>query len=185
MPSKALVWFKRDLRLRDHAPLAHAVLHDESVGLYIIEPEWISSQEFDAQHLEFVLQSLAELRAALAQRGLPLLVRVGSALNVLSQLRSEFAFTHVLSHEETGSGWTYTRDRAVAAWCKAHGVQWQQWPHTGVVRRLVTRAGWAGQWATRMNAIEIATPTGFPGSTFEMHDLPTLASLGVRQHARV
>ena len=185
MPSKALVWFKRDLRLRDHAPLAHAVLHDESVGLYIIEPEWISSQEFDAQHLEFVLQSLAELRAALAQRGLPLLVRVGSALNVLSQLRSEFAFTHVLSHEETGSGWTYTRDRAVVAWCKAHGVQWQQWPHTGVVRRLVTRAGWAGQWATRMNAIEIATPTGFPGATFVMHDLPTLASLGVRQHARV
>ena len=75
MPSKALVWFKRDLRLRDHAPLAHAVLHDESVGLYIIEPEWISSQEFDAQHLEFVLQSLAELRAALAQRGLPLSAR--------------------------------------------------------------------------------------------------------------
>jgi deoxyribodipyrimidine photolyase len=79
MPSKALVWFKRDLRLHDHAPLCEAVLCDEALALYIIEPQCLSSEEFDSQHLDFVLRSLAPLQATLAQRGLALWVRVGGA----------------------------------------------------------------------------------------------------------
>ncbi len=184
MPCKALIWFKRDLRMHDHAPLAQAALHEQCVGLYVIEPKWLTSPEFDAQHLDFVLQCLAPLRASLAKRSLPLLVRVGSALTVLTQLRSEFAFTHLLSHEETGSGWTYTRDKIVADWCAVQGVLWQQWPQTGVVRPLRSRTGWAGQWAARMDAPQLAAPSGFAGAQLAMGDLPTLRALGVEPHNR-
>ena len=51
MPSKALVWFKRDLRMRDHAPLAMAASCDAAVGVFVIEHEWLQSPEFDPQHL--------------------------------------------------------------------------------------------------------------------------------------
>lgn len=178
MPRNALVWFKRDLRLRDHQPLVHAAMFDACAGVYIIEPEWLACPEFDSQHLDFVLQSLLPLRTALAERGLPLLVRVGSALPVLESLQREFHFTHLLSHEETGSGWTYQRDIAVARWCKAHQVQWQEWAQTGVVRRLQQRGGWAKRWQSFMDSPRLAAPKGFAGAALDISDLPTLKALG-------
>ena len=113
----AVVWLKRDLRWRDHAPLAAAAAHDGALALYIIEPAWLASPTFDPQHLAFALASLDELRLRLAARGLPLLVRLGDAVEVLAQLRAEHPYRFLLSHEETGEGWTYARDLAVGAWC--------------------------------------------------------------------
>ncbi len=34
-----LVWFKRDLRLEDHEPLAHAARQGAVLPVYIIEPD--------------------------------------------------------------------------------------------------------------------------------------------------
>jgi deoxyribodipyrimidine photo-lyase len=43
----ALVWFKRDLRVRDHAPLAEAMHFESALGLVVIEPPWLNSPECD------------------------------------------------------------------------------------------------------------------------------------------
>lgn len=45
----AVVWLKRDLRMRDHAPLAAAAQHDGALALYVIEPAWLASPEFAKQ----------------------------------------------------------------------------------------------------------------------------------------
>ncbi len=180
----ALVWLERDLRIDDHAPLAAAAGFDAALALYVIEPDWLASPEFDGQHLDFALRCVAELRAGLAARGLPLLVRVGALPQVFDELRQRWPFTHLLSHEETGPGWSYARDKAVAAWCRDRGVLWQQWPQTGVVRALRTRTGWAARWAARMNAPVAEVPNGFAGAAVEVEDLPTPAALGVAPHGR-
>ena len=187
MSATALVWFKRDLRLHDHAPLAAAQAFERTLALYVIEPEWLHSPECDPRHVAFALGCVAELQAGLAAIGLPLLVRVGSVQQVLGDLRREFAFTHLFSHEETGPGWSYTRDKGVAAWCRQLGVEWTQWPQTGVVRPLRTRAGWAAAWARRMNAPQATLAGGFnaaPGSQAGAPStLPTLRTLGLAQPA--
>jgi deoxyribodipyrimidine photo-lyase len=176
----ALVWFKRDLRVRDHAPLAEAMHFDNAIGLVLIEPQWLESPECDPRHVGFLLACVAELQRDLAARGLPLLVRTGAMPQVLHSLRREFPFTHLLSHEETGPGWSYTRDLAVADWCRSHGVSWTELPQTGVVRRLRSRTGWAGRWAQRMNAPEAAPAKGFRGATgLESCAVPTLRDLGL------
>jgi deoxyribodipyrimidine photo-lyase len=200
MPSTAIVWLKRDLRLADHAPLHAARAFERAVALYIVEPEWLASPEFDGQHAAFVLDSLAALRSA----GLPLRVRVGRATDVLQAQHDELAFGHLLSHEETGPGWSYTRDIAVAAWCRERGVVWHEAPQTGVVRRLKSRNGWAARWASRMAGLQLAPltvhggePGSGPGGTLggalggdlggdlgDSEPLPTLASLGVPPHGR-
>lgn len=175
----ALVWFKRDLRTRDHAPLAEAQRFERALALFVIEPEWLRSPECDARHVRFLLDALAPLRDDLAARGLPLLVRVGPANGVLADLRRETGFTHLFSHEETGPGWSYARDRAVAAWCRAEGVRWCELPQTGVVRRLRSRSGWAARWAQRMNEPEVRLDGGFAGVPgLAPSPLPTLAELG-------
>jgi len=169
-----LVWLKRDLRCLDHAPLA-AAAEGVAAALWIVEPEWLNSPEFHPRHLAFAQGCVAELREELAKRGLPLLVRHGSALNVLQGLFERHRFAHLLSHEETGPGWTYARDRAVGAWCRERGVQWQEWPQHGVVRRLRSRAGWASRWAGRMDAAPVSMPVAWSGwRGLDLDDLPKL-----------
>ncbi|MDE1953695.1 MAG: deoxyribodipyrimidine photo-lyase/cryptochrome family protein [Betaproteobacteria bacterium] len=161
MPSSALVWFKRDLRVVDHAALHAASACDAAAAVYVVEPQWLDSPECDAQHLAFAASSVAALRAELAALGLPLLLRYGALPEVFDALRRGYAFTHLFSHEETGPGCSYARDLRVAAWCRQHGVQWQEWPQTGVVRRLRNRAGWAARWQRRMDAPLLPAPAGF------------------------
>jgi len=182
--TRALVWFKRDLRVADHAPLAEAACCDAALALFIVEPAWLQSPECHPRHVAWLLKCLAPLRDALAARGLPLVVRSGEAVEVLGALSREFAFDRLFSHEETGPGWSYERDKSVARWCRAQGVAWAEWPQTGVVRRLKDRRGWAGRWQQRMDAPCVPAPAGFraaPG--FEPASmppaLPTLRELGV------
>ena len=176
----ALVWFKRDLRVRDHAPLAEAMHFESALGLVVIEPPWLGSPECDPRHVGFLLDCVAELQRELATRGLPVIVRTGAIPQVLQELRHEFPFTHLFSHEETGPGWSYARDLAVADWCRSQGVCWTELPQTGVVRRLRSRDGWAARWAQRMNAPEAPPARGFKAAAgLPPLPVPTLRELGL------
>ena len=81
-----LVWFKRDLRISDHVPMASAAQAGPVVCLYVYEPEIIEAEDFDAAHLNFINQSLVELRKNLRQRGGELLLRTGRVPEVLDGL---------------------------------------------------------------------------------------------------
>ena len=176
----AVVWFKRDLRLRDHAPLAEAARIGRALGLVVIEPAWLRSPECHPRHVAYLLACVARLRDDLAARGLPLIVRVAELPQALATLRAELAFTDLLSHEETGPGWSYDRDRAVADWCRHTGVRWQEHAQTGVVRRLRSRLGWAGRWTARMDAPEVPSPSAFQAALpLDASPLPTLRDLGL------
>lgn len=177
----ALVWLKRDLRLADHAPLAEAQRFPRALAVFIIEPEWLQSPECDSSHVGFALECVQAMRA----QGLPVLVRQGPAVAVLEALRAAHGVTHLLSHEETGPGWSWTRDKEVAAWCRAQGVQWSEVPQTGVVRRLACRNGWAGRWQARMDAAALPAVASLPSPAgLTVEPLPTLSELQLQAHGK-
>jgi deoxyribodipyrimidine photo-lyase len=147
-----LVWFKRDLRVRDHAPLAAAAKAGRVLPLYIIEPELWTLPDSSRRHWHFIHDSLLDVQRDLAALGATLTLRIGEVVQVLEQLHSELGAFTLWSHEETGNGWTYRRDIAVAAWCRAHGIIWHELPSNGVVRRLQSRDGWAKMRDMRMEA---------------------------------
>ena len=141
-----ILWFKRDLRLSDHPALALAGQGGEVVlPLYIVEPGYWSLPDTSARQWEFTAECLSDLRAACGARGAPLVVRVGDAVAILGDLCRAHGITRIVSHEETGNGWTYARDRRVAAWARAHGIAWDEVPQSGVVRRLDGRDGWSAR----------------------------------------
>lgn len=154
-----LVWFKRDLRVTDHEPLALAARQGPVVALYVYEPSVLRSADFDRCHLDFINDCLVELRDALARIGCPLLIRIGECPEVLEDIRHTHGVKALWSHEETGLDVTYARDRRVAAWCRAQGIAWHELPQCGVVRRLRTRDGWARRWDQRMGMPPAPTPT--------------------------
>ncbi len=62
-----IVWFKRDLRLLDHAPLKAALENGRAVLLlYIWEPSLLRDPHYAARHWRFVGESLRCLDAQLA-----------------------------------------------------------------------------------------------------------------------
>lgn len=141
-----ILWFKRDLRLADHPALALAGQGGGHVmPLYIVEPDYWTQPDTSARQWGFIAECLDDLRAACAARGAPLLVRSGDAVDVLAALFRAHGIVRLVSHEETGNGWTYARDRRVAAWASANGVAWDEVPQSGVTRRLEGRDGWSAR----------------------------------------
>ena len=68
--SYRIVWFKRDLRVHDHAPLQHAAAQGPVLCLYVIEPSLWAQPDAALQHYHFVQESLHDLAQALQRRGL-------------------------------------------------------------------------------------------------------------------
>ena len=153
-----LVWYKRDLRIHDHAPLTLAAKTGPCLCSYIYEPELIEAEDFDAAHLEFINESLAELRECLERLGGVLLLRIGEAVDVLERLCREFSVAKVWAHEETFNNVSYQRDRRVRAWAKERNLPLEEIPQTGVVRRLANRDGWAKIWQKRVAQPQIGSP---------------------------
>ena len=140
--SYSVVWFKRDLRLHDHLPLRQALQHGPVLCLYVVEPSLWAEPDAARQHYGFLLESLRDLYRDLRQLGGQLQVVTGEVTEVLARLHRSAPFSRLYSHEETGNGLTYRRDRAVKRWCQAQGVAWHEVPQFGVVRRLEERNHW-------------------------------------------
>lgn len=154
---KTVVWLKKDLRIRDHAPLAEAS-KGECVVLYIYEPEIIKSAEFDPAHLQFLNDCLHDLAEQLHRCGGKLITRAGEAVQVLQSLRSQFDYRSIFAHEETGNGISYARDRRVRQWAGENNIAFHEYPQTGVVRRLESRDGWSKTWDKRMKQPIVPPP---------------------------
>jgi deoxyribodipyrimidine photo-lyase len=203
-----LVWFKRDLRVRDHAPLRAAAARGPIVCVHVDEPSQQAQADRGAFHAQFESECLAELRRALAERGATLHQVRGELPDVFDQLAAHLAaapapmrLSSIWAHEET-TGWVaYQRDRRVRAWCRQQGIALHELPQTGVVRRLPSRDGWAAAWEERMAAaplpaparvtgIEIALPASLVLQPHEQSARPSLHAtagplpLGGESHAR-
>ncbi|MEI8146757.1 MAG: deoxyribodipyrimidine photo-lyase [Alphaproteobacteria bacterium] len=145
-PRLNIVWFKRDLRITDHRPLVAAISAGPTLPLYIAEPQLWAQQDASARQWHFARECLVELRQSLAELGQPLCIMVGDAVEVFDRLHRSQGIAALYSHEETGNGFTYARDLAIAAWAKRAGIPWHEARQFGVIRRLKSRNGWAKAW---------------------------------------
>ncbi|MBA3910271.1 MAG: deoxyribodipyrimidine photolyase [Rhodobacter sp.] len=172
-----LLWFKRDLRLHDHPALTLAAGLGSVLPVFLVEPALWAGPDASARQWDFVAESLADLRAGLAEMGAPLVVRVGDAVAVLDRLCRQHRIARIVSHEETGNLWTYARDRKVAAWACGAGVEWTELPQSGVVRRLASRDGWADQRDSFMAGPLVPPPTLRAVAGAEPGPIPTARAL--------
>ncbi len=155
----SVVWFKRDLRAADHRALTEAARRGPVLCLYVVEPSLWLQPDAAAQHYAFIAKSLRDLSHDLRRLGATLNVVTGEAVDVLQRLHTLAPFERLCAHEETGNDVSYQRDKAVARWCRAQGVLWQEWPQFGVVRRLKSRNTWQAHWEAHMAAALLPAPT--------------------------
>ena len=129
-----LVWFKRDLRCEDHSALVEAAKLGPIRCIYVLEPTLWMQPDVALQHFEFIRESLQDLEIQLRLRGGALEIHEGEVTEVLTKIWQASPFQGLYSHQETGNGFTYSRDREVNKWCQSHGIHWTEYAQFGVTR---------------------------------------------------
>ncbi|NBU78264.1 MAG: deoxyribodipyrimidine photo-lyase/cryptochrome family protein [Sphingomonadaceae bacterium] len=177
--SLQVLWFKRDLRLADHAALCAAAAAGPVLPLFIVEPEYWALPDTSYRQWEFWRGCVADLAEAIRAQGGTLCIAKGDAVTVLEALRQQHGAFTLWAHEETGNGWTYVRDRRVKRWAKTHGIAWHEQRQFGVLRGPgLNRDIWAGQWETLMRQPLLGLPKVHWAAT-DTELLPNSESLGL------
>lgn len=160
MTKTQIVWFKRDLRVHDHAPLAAACASGEPVlALYIFEPEMWVGPDSSARQLKFLRESLTELQSALEERGAQLVIRTGAAEEVLAQLHRDFGVAAIHTYRDSQSGAEGQRNDTVRRWTLRAGISLREQDTSSLLTTHSGNSGdWQGRWYARMSARRLAAP---------------------------
>jgi len=161
-----MVWLKRDLRLHDHPPLEAAAKGGRPVLLlYCFEPGLLRHPDYSDRHWRFVWESLQCMASRLPGA---MLIAHREVLPLFEDLCTHFKVRNVYSHEEIGVSATFDRDIACAQWFKERGINWQEFPFSGVQRGRPNREGWREQWYAY---IESPIPV-YPIEKLQLFELP-------------
>ncbi|MDX2271792.1 MAG: DASH family cryptochrome [Cyanobacteriota bacterium] len=107
--SGVLVWFRCDLRMQDHEPLWLAAQSGQAVvPVYCFDPRHWGTTPFGfaktaAFRSQFLLESVADLRASLQKSGSNLLLRRGDPEQVLPSLVRQLGLSAVYAHALVGT----------------------------------------------------------------------------------
>jgi deoxyribodipyrimidine photo-lyase len=97
----ALVWFRRDLRLDDHAALHHALRnHPRVFCAFVFDRAILDALPRADRRVEFILRALEELDAALREHGGALIVRHGFAADEIPRLAAELGVTALYANRD-------------------------------------------------------------------------------------
>lgn len=143
-----IVWFKRDLRLSDHEPLALA----EQAGLpiillYIFEPILLNDEHYSERHWRFVSESLFEMNTRLPGK---ISVAHDHATSVFDTLLQKVDIENVYSHQEIGLANTFARDKQIRFLLKSKGIVWKESKTNAVIRPCIDRSNWDALWRATM-----------------------------------
>lgn len=121
---KALVWFRRDLRDYDHAALSHALIQSRHVYCaFVFDTDILDGLKVKAdRRIEFIWESVRELKLALQERGGDLVVMHGSAINEIPALVRRLGAQAVFLNRDYEPQ-AMARDNAVASGLNAEGIE--------------------------------------------------------------
>jgi deoxyribodipyrimidine photo-lyase len=142
--ASVLVWFRRDLRDYDHAALYHALKAAERVYCtFVFDTDILDPLTDKAdRRVEFIWESVRELKAALREKGSDLIVKHGRATEIVPALAIELGVEAVYAnrdYEPTANA----RDEAVANALKREGIAFHTYKDQVIFERdeILTQAG--------------------------------------------
>ncbi len=191
MPTTAIMWFRRDLRLRDLPALAAAARAERTVPVFVIDERLITKGRFPCPaRCEFMLGSLRELDASLRERGGRLAIRSGRPEREIPKLAGELSASEV-HFTRDATPWSRRRDARVIEALSGMGVQ--SLPREGACvvddpSKILTGQGkpytvftpFARTWMREERRRVLAAPRSLTlPSTLRVGRLPRLSELGL------
>ncbi|WP_239232384.1 cryptochrome/deoxyribodipyrimidine photo-lyase family protein [Thiomicrospira aerophila] len=162
-PRVQLVWFKRDLRIHDHAPLYFAAQQGAVLPVYVFEPVLWQQPDASLRQWRFVADCLLDLDADLRALGQGLVFAVGEVTDLFAQLQQDYQISAIWSHQETGNAWSYQRDKQVKAWLKDQQIPWYELAQHPIKRGPAQRDHWQAQAEQFFQQAFIPAPASLSG----------------------
>jgi len=191
--TSGIVWFRRDLRVRDHPALRAALdAHERVVPVFCFDDRLLRGRHESGPRTQFLLECLADLDAELRERGSGLVIRHGPPERELVRLAAE-ARSEVIHVTQDVSPFARRRgERARAAFADA-GVELR--PHEGLnavdVRSIETGQGrpysvfspFHRKWLETPRREVLEAPRELPAlpSGLSKGRIPSLEALGLAQ----
>ncbi len=118
--STAIVWLRRDLRLRDNVALERAARTCERVVCaFVLDPALLRGDEIGAPIVQFFFDALADLRTQLRDHGSDLALLEGDFARELASLAARVHATHLFYNLDYEPG-ALARDASVRAALEKH-----------------------------------------------------------------
>lgn len=121
-----LIWFRQDLRVRDHAALWHASQQGPCIGLIILSPEQWKMHHDAPIKINFYLRQLQQLKKELEQLNIPLIIQVTpywkDIADYIGELSTQLNIENVYSNIEIGVN-ELKRDKTVQDFLNQQGKE--------------------------------------------------------------
>ena len=129
----AIVWLRRDLRLRDHPALCAALERSERiVPVFCFDDLLLHGRHASGPRTQFLLECLADLDRGLRERGSGLVVRHGRPITELIQMSREVGARDIHATGDVGP-YARRRDRRVSGALADAGIELHLHPGVNVI----------------------------------------------------
>jgi deoxyribodipyrimidine photo-lyase len=177
--NRTIVWFRRDLRIADHAPLYRAALRGAVIPVFVFDRALLHHPETAPARVAFMLDCLAALDQALQEQGGRLILRSGDPVDVLPALVKETEADGIYAYIDYERIYGRVRDaRLNQALAKAQmKIRWFE--PAGGTPELMLYPDYRDFWYGEMQASLIPTPQQVLVPPVPSEPLPSLTDLGL------
>ena len=154
-----ILWFKRDLRVKDNEALIESLKDRDILPIYIVEKELWRQKTYSDRQWQFCKESLIDLRNSLENIGQPLIIRTGKVIEIFDEISNKFNIKGIYSHQETGDYFTYKRDKEVRKWASMKKIIWKEYLQFSVFRGNLDRNNWSKKWKKNMEKKLLLEPS--------------------------
>lgn len=178
--NRTLVWYRRDLRVFDHAPLHRAASRGAVIPVFVLDRALLLHPETAVARVAFMLECLKALDQDLRDRGGRLILRFGDPVTLLPQLVRETNADGIYAYTDCERIYGRVRDarlnRAIAQ--NQMKIRWFEPP--GSFPDLMPYPAYRDRWFADMQQPYVPTPASIVVPEEVASDaMPSLTSLGL------
>lgn len=177
--NRTIVWFRRDLRISDHAPLYRAALRGEVIPVFVFDRALLHHPETAPARVEFMLSCLSHLDQELRRRGGRLILRCGDPADVLPALICETEAEGIYAHIDFERIYGRVRDARLNRVLTSQDMKIRWFEPAGTTPDLLAYPDYRDRWFRDMEAQPTPIPPRIVVPDFVASEpIPNLKDLG-------
>lgn len=159
---RTIVWFRRDLRISDHAPLHRAVSRGAVIPVFIFDRALLHHPETGSARVAFMLDCLRSLDQELRDRGGRLILRFGDPVEILPNFIRETRADGIYAYVDYERIYGRVRDARLNRALEEQNLRIRWFEPTAAASELMLYSDYRKFWYREMSAEMLPTPINIP-----------------------
>jgi deoxyribodipyrimidine photo-lyase len=175
--NRTIVWFRRDLRIFDHAPLHRAAMRGAVIPVFIFDRALLNHPETGVARVAFMINALHALDNDLRDRGGRLIVRQGNPVEVLPALIRETQAEGIYAYTDCERIYGRVRDARLNQALERERLKIRWFEPAASIPDLIPYPAYRDRWFSDMKEAIVPAPPRIEVPDVPSDPLPTLERL--------